>query len=140
VSTTVRALVKILSNGDLTRIRDVGRVELGAQSYSQIFTFDGKPAAGLAIYQTPGANALDVAGEVRAKMSALAREFPQGLTYAVPFDTSVFVSASVREVYLTLFEAALLVLVVVTAFLQDWRAMLVPATTVPVANHPHGRA
>ncbi len=125
-------IVKSGSAGDVTRVRDVGRVELGAQSYGQIFTLDGKPAAGLAIFQSPGANALEVAGAVHAKMAALAREFPPGLNQDVPFDTTIFVNESVHEVYKTLGEAALLVLVVILAFLQDWRGMLVPATTVPV--------
>ena len=118
--------------GQISRVRDVGRVELGAQTYSQSFSLNGKPAAGIAIYQLPEANAIDVAGEVRSKMAELAIRFPQGLTFAVPFDTTTFVWAAIREVYKTLIEAALLVLVVILVFLQDWRAMLVPATTVPV--------
>ncbi len=125
-------IVKTGTAGDTTRVRDIGRVELGAQSYGQDFTLDRRPAAGLAIYQSPGANALDVAREVRTKMAALAREFPPDLVHSVPFDTSLFVDESVHEVYKTLYEAAILVLVVILVFLQDWRAMLVPATTVPV--------
>src|SRR6185437_9702751 len=80
----------------------------------------------------PGANALDVAQEVRARMAQLSKAFPQGLAYDVPFDTTVFVKTSIDEVYKTLIEAAALVLIVILVFLQDWRAMLVPATTVPV--------
>jgi HAE1 family hydrophobic/amphiphilic exporter-1 len=125
-------IVKSGSAGDVTRVRDVGRVELGAQTYGQIFTLDGKPAAGLAIFQSPGANALDVAGAVRTRMAALARDFPPGLVDNVPFDTTIFVNESVHEVYKTLVEAAVLVLAVILVFLQDWRGMLVPATTVPV--------
>ncbi|HVY59695.1 MAG TPA: multidrug efflux RND transporter permease subunit [Xanthobacteraceae bacterium] len=125
-------VVKTGSNGDITRLRDVGRVELGAQTYSQTFNLNGRPAAGIGIFLAPGANALQVAGEVRDKMKALAAEFPQGLAYSIPFDTTTFVNASIHEVYKTLYEAAILVLVVILLFLQDWRAMLVPATTVPV--------
>jgi HAE1 family hydrophobic/amphiphilic exporter-1 len=125
-------IVKAGGGSDVTRLKDVGRVELGAQTYGQVFKLNGTQAAGLAIFQAPGANSLNVAGEVRDKMKALAREFPQGLTSDVPFDTSTFVKESVNEVYKTLFEAAILVLVVILVFLQDWRAMLVPATTVPV--------
>jgi len=125
-------IVKTGKSGEVTRLRDVARVELGSQSYGQIFALDGKPAAGLAIFQAPGANALDVATEVDAKMKALAREFPQGLVYGIPFDVTKFVEQSIHEVYKTLYEAALLVLIVILIFLQDWRAMLVPATTVPV--------
>ena len=125
-------VVKTRSAGQLTRLRDVGRVELGAQTNRQVFTLDGKPAAGLAIFQSPGANALNVAAEVKKRMTVLSKAFPQGLVYDVPFDTTIFVNASINEVYHTLFEAAFLVLIVILVFLQDWRAMLVPATTVPV--------
>jgi HAE1 family hydrophobic/amphiphilic exporter-1 len=125
-------IVKTGRAGEITRLHDVGRVELGAQTYSQVFTLDGQPAAGIGIFQTPGANALDVEREVKAKMEVLVRQFPQGLVYSVPFDTTVFVNQSIREVYNTLIEAAVLVLIVILVFLQDWRAMLVPATTVPV--------
>ncbi len=125
-------VVKTGSNGEITRVRDIGRVVLGAQTYGQAFTLDGKPAAGIAIFLTPGANALSVANEVKRRMAELARGFPQGLVYDVPFDTTIFVKASINEVYKTLFEAAILVLIVILVFLQDWRAMLVPATTVPV--------
>jgi hydrophobic/amphiphilic exporter-1 (mainly G- bacteria), HAE1 family len=120
------------TGGRIARVRDVGRVELGAQTYSQAFTLDGKSAAGIGIYQTPGANALTVATAVKVRMAQLARAFPPGIAYAVPFDTTRFVKASIHEVYTTLFEAGVLVLVVILVFLQDWRATLVPATTVPV--------
>ncbi len=120
------------NGGQITRIRDVGRVELGAQTYSQFFKMNGKVAGGIAIFQLPEANALDTAKRVRAAMAELAKDFPKGLNYTIPFDTTVFVSASVDEVYHTLFEAGLLVLLVIVVFLQDWRATLVPATTVPV--------
>ncbi len=120
------------SGGTITRIRDVGRVELGAQSYSQFFTLDNRPAAGIAVFQSPGANALDVANSVRAEMDRLSAQFPAGVTYTIPFDTTAFVRASIREVWVTLGLAGVLVLVVILVFLQNWRATLVPATTVPV--------
>ena len=116
----------------VTRLTDVARVELGAQSYDVFFQQDGKPAAGIAVFQLPGANALQVADRVRAAMEELAPSFPQGLQYQVPFDTTLFVRQAIDEVYTTLFEAAVLVLVVILLFLQNWRAVLVPATTVPV--------
>ncbi|HEX8802418.1 MAG TPA: efflux RND transporter permease subunit, partial [Terriglobales bacterium] len=125
-------IVKFDSGGRITRIRDVGRVELGAQTYSQFFKMDGKVAGGVAIFQLPEANALDTAEHVRAAMVELAKDFPQGLEYSIPFDTTKFVTASVNEVYHTLLEAGLLVLIVIVVFLQDWRATLVPETTVPV--------
>jgi hydrophobic/amphiphilic exporter-1 (mainly G- bacteria), HAE1 family len=127
-----QVIVKTGRAGEITRLGDVGRVELGAQTYAQVFTLDGRQAAGLAIYQAPGANALNVATEVREKMRELEREFPQGLITEIPFDTTKFVEQSIHEVYKTLYEAAFLVLIVILVFLQDWRAMLVPGTTVPV--------
>ena len=125
-------IVKTGNAGEITRLRDVGRVELGAETYSQMFTVDDQPATGIGIFQLPGANALEVERAVKAKMEVLARQFPQGVVYSIPHDYTVFINASIHEVYKTLFEAAVLVLIVITVFLQDWRAMLVPATTVPV--------
>lgn len=125
-------IVKTGNNGDVVRVRDIGRVELGAQTYSQVFSLDGKPAIGIAVFQSPGANALQVQQAVKQKMADLARGFPQDVKFDIPFDTTKFVTASIHEVYKTLIEAGFLVLVVILVFLQDWRAMLVPATTVPV--------
>jgi HAE1 family hydrophobic/amphiphilic exporter-1 len=116
----------------ITRVKDVARVELGAQVYDQFFEVDGKPSAGIGVYLLPGANALDVATRVRQKMDELKRSFPEGVEYDVPFDTTKFVKASIHEVYWALAEAGVLVLIVILVFLQDWRALLVPATTVPV--------
>ena len=118
--------------GQITRIRDIGRAELGAQTYSESFNLDGRPAAGIGISLLPDANAIAVADEVKAKMDELAKSFPEGVDYLIPYDTTKFVRAAIREVYLTLIEAGILVLIVILVFLRDWRAMLVPATTVPV--------
>jgi hydrophobic/amphiphilic exporter-1 (mainly G- bacteria), HAE1 family len=120
------------NGGRVTRIRDIGRVELGAQTYSESFNLDGRPAAGIGISLLPNANAIAVADKVKAKMEELAKSFPAGLTYVTPYDTTTFVRAAIDEVYVTLIEAGVLVLIVILVFLQDWRAMLVPATTVPV--------
>lgn len=120
------------SSARIIRIRDVGRVELGSSTYSQLAKLNGKPTAAVAIFQLPGANALSVANEVRATVAKMAQKFPPGLEYSIPFDTTVFVKASVDEVYKTLIEAGILVLVVIMIFLQNFRATLVPATTVPV--------
>src|ERR1700761_8021302 len=125
-------IVKTGNNGDVSRVRDVGWVELGAQTYSQIFSLNKQPATGIGVFQSPGANALEVEHAVEKKMAQLARNFPQGIKYDTPFDTTKFVNASINEVYKTLLEAGFLVLIVILVFLQDWRAMLVPATTVPV--------
>ncbi|MGA0564251.1 efflux RND transporter permease subunit [Ancylobacter sp. VNQ12] len=127
-------VVKVADEGGgrIVRIGDIGRVELGAATYGHTATLDGKPSAAIAISQLTGANALSVAEEVNAKMKELGALFPAGLDYKVSFDSTKFVSASVDEVYETLIIAAVLVLAVILVFLQDWRAMLVPATTVPV--------
>jgi HAE1 family hydrophobic/amphiphilic exporter-1 len=119
-------------NPRLTRIRDIGRVELGGQVYDQWCDVSGLPAAGLAVYQLPGKNALDVAKGIRETMKRLSERFPPGLEYSVPFNTTIFVEESISEVYKTLIEAGILVLIVILVFLQDWRAVLIPATTVPV--------
>ncbi len=118
--------------GRLIRVKDIGRIDLGSQTYSQVCNLNGKPAAGIAIYQTPDANSLQVGKEVDAKMAELARRFPKDLRYGIPYDTTIFVSASIDEVYKTLYEAGILVLIVILVFLQNFRATLVPATTVPV--------
>ncbi len=125
-------IVKTGPSGEVTRVRDVGWVELGAQTYGQVFSLNKKPAAGIGVFQSPGANALDVEKAVEKKMAELAKAFPQDVKYDTPFNTTTFVQESINEVYKTLIEAGLLVLVVILIFLQDWRAMLVPATTVPV--------
>ncbi len=118
--------------GRLLQVKDIARIELGAQTYAQYFRVNGKPSAGIAIYQTPEANSLQVGKEVAAKVETLARRFPEGLTYAIPYDTTIFVSDSITEVYKTLYQAGILVLIVILVFLQNFRAILVPATTVPV--------
>src|ERR1700685_4236612 len=125
-------IVKTGGHGDVTRVRDVGSVELGAQTYSQVFSLNNQAATGIGVFQSPGANALEVEKAVRKKMTELAVAFPPDIKFDTPFDTTKFVAASIHEVYKTLIEAGLLVLVVILVFLQDWRAMLVPATTVPV--------
>src|SRR5215470_10268770 len=123
-------ILKTSGTGQITRIRDIGRVELGAASYSQVFRMDGRPAGGIAIYQLPGANALDTAKGVRKLLQSLSPSFPQGMDWSIPFDATTFVKESINEVYHTLFEAGILVLVVIVVFLQDWRATTVPVTII----------
>ena len=127
-------IVKVDSGlgGRIIRIRDVARVELGAQTYGQFCEKDGSPSAGIGIFQLPGANALDVAEAVETLMKKLSKRFPEGIEYSIPFDTTQFTRASINEVYQTLFEAGVLVLLVIMVFLQNFRAVLVPASTVPV--------
>ncbi|MEI7651619.1 MAG: multidrug efflux RND transporter permease subunit [Verrucomicrobiota bacterium] len=126
----------ILRSGGPTgtlRLRDVARLELGAQSYEQQATLDGKTAVGIRIFLAPGANALDVADAVKAKVALLAKRFPAGVDYEIPFDTTRFVKASIAEVEQTLFEAGILVVLVVFLFLGSWRATLIPMLAVPVS-------
>jgi multidrug efflux pump len=117
----------------LVRVRDVARVELGAQQYNNGSTYDGMPTVGLAIHLLPGANALDVADRIRAKMSELSPRFPEGLEYAIPYDTTPYIRESVDDVVKTLFQAVGLVAFVVFLFLQNWRAAVIPLIAVPVA-------
>jgi len=117
----------------VVRLRDVARVEMGAQQYDQICRLDGQPAVGLAIFQLPGSNALDVAKKIKEKMEELKEHFPPGLEYKIVYDTTPFIKQSVEEVFKTLFEAVILVAIVVLFFLQDWKAMILPMIDVPVS-------
>src|SRR5271165_448814 len=126
-------VIRAEPNGSFVRIRDVGRVELGSQTYSMTSTFNGKPAAVLAIYQLPGSNAVDAAKGVRQLMAQLKDRFPSGITYSISLDTTLAVTAGMEEIYKTLAEAMLLVILVVFVFLQGWRATLIPLCAVPVS-------
>ena len=119
-------------NGVL-RLRDIARIELGAQNYDASTRLLGEPAIGIGIFLQSGANALEVANAVRARMEELKQKFPSGMDYVIPFDTTKFVDASIREVVKTLVEALLLVVAVVYLFLQSWRATLIPIIAVPVS-------
>ncbi len=126
-------VVRANPDGSTVRVRDLGRVELGAKSADSVSRLDGSPAANIAIYLSPGANAVKVADGVSAAMAKLAERFPDGLNYAVIYDTTDFVNASLEKVIHTLFEAFALVIVVVFLFLGSWRAALIPLVAVPVA-------
>jgi hydrophobe/amphiphile efflux-1 (HAE1) family protein len=126
-------VVRAQGPGGVLRIRDIARVELGALNYDTFNTLNGSPAVGLATFLQPGANALEVAQRVRQKMAELKPGFPKGVDYAIPFDTTRFVDASIKEVIKTIFEAAVLVLIVVFVFLQTWRATVIPMIAVPVS-------
>jgi len=121
------------SSNAIVRLRDVARVELGAQQYDQICHLDGQPSVGLAVFQLPGSNALDVAKKIKKKMEELKQNFPAGLEYKIVYDTTPFVKQSIEEVFKTLFEAVILVALVVLFFLQDWKAMILPMIDVPVS-------
>jgi HAE1 family hydrophobic/amphiphilic exporter-1 len=120
-------------DGSVVRLKDVARIELGAQIYSLAGRLNGRPSAILAIYQLPGSNALDAAGKVKALMAKLKQSFPQDLDYAISLDTTLAVSRGIEETLTTLWEALLLVIIVVYIFLQGWRASLIPLLAVPVS-------
>ncbi|HEX4389787.1 MAG TPA: multidrug efflux RND transporter permease subunit [Steroidobacteraceae bacterium] len=126
-------VVRTGHDGALVRLKDIARVELAATDYSLSGKLNGVPTAMIGIYQLPDANALDVSRGVRQVMEQLAPNFPAGVRYRVPFDTTLFVSESVREVVKTLLEASALVLLVVFVFLESWRATLIPMLAVPVS-------
>jgi hydrophobe/amphiphile efflux-1 (HAE1) family protein len=117
----------------LLRIRDIGRVELGAATYSGFSRVNGSPSGNLIIYLSPGANAVATADRVRQFCEKAKKTFPPGLDYVIPYDSTVFVRSAIHEVMMTLFEATGLVIIVVFLFLQNWRATLIPLLTVPVA-------
>lgn len=121
------------ADGSLVRIKDVGRIELGSQTYDQAGRLNGKPAALVALYQLPGSNAMDAADGAKKLMEELKRRFPSGLEYTVALDTTTAVSEGMKEVVKTLFEALALVILVVFMFLQGWRATLIPLLAVPVS-------
>ncbi|TSA34775.1 MAG: multidrug efflux RND transporter permease subunit [Verrucomicrobiaceae bacterium] len=126
-------VVKQGKMGEIVRLGDIGRAELGAKSYSIESTLDGQPTVGLAIYQQPGGNAIDTAHAIRKLMEELKTRFPAGMEYRIEYDTTGFVQESITSVVHTLFEAIVLVILVVLVFLQSWRATVIPLIAVPVS-------
>ncbi|MEM1241765.1 MAG: efflux RND transporter permease subunit [Cyanobacteria bacterium P01_H01_bin.26] len=126
-------VIKTEADGNLVYLRDLGRAELGAENYGTFARYKRQGAVGFQILQTPGTNALEAANAVKATMAELAENFPPGLTYSIPFDPSLFVVESSKEVISTLLQAIALVVLVLFLFLQNWRATIVPAVVIPVA-------
>ena len=126
-------IIKRAEDGRLTRLRDIARIELGAQDYGTNAYRDAFPSIGIGVTQLPGSNALKTAAAVDAEMEALAKAFPPGLIYSVPFHPTEFISASIAAVEETLFEAIVLVALVVLVFLQSWRAAIIPILAIPVS-------
>jgi multidrug efflux pump len=126
-------VVRAAGPSGVLKIKDVATVELGAQTYDVPATVDGKPSVGMAIFLQTGANALDTAAAIKARLVEMKQAFPKGMEYLIPFDTTLVVKKSIHEVQLTIFEAALLVLAVVFLFLQTWRATIIPMMAVPVS-------
>ncbi len=126
-------IVRAEANGAILRLKDVARIEMGAESYEGFSRANGKPCSMLILYQAPGANAVTIGNETRRIMTELSKSFPTGLNYKVVLDTSDFVKVSLEEVMKTLYEAFILVMICVFIFLQDWRATLIPAFAIPVS-------
>jgi multidrug efflux pump len=126
-------VIKTGENGQVTRLRDVARIELGAADYALRSLLDNKPAVGIGVFQAPGSNALEIAEKVKATMKEVKKTMPEGVDYAIVYDTTQFVRASINAVIHTLLEAVALVVLVVIVFLQTWRASIIPLLAVPVS-------
>ena len=126
-------ILRTSPDGSEVRLKDIARIELGTQLYNAVGRHDSKPAAVIAVFQIPGSNALDVANRIKATMADLSKRFPRDMQYLISLDTTVPVSEGIKEIVHTLFEAVVLVIIVVFVFLQNWRATLIPLLTVPVS-------
>ena len=126
-------IVKTGEDGRILRIKDIASVELGSQTYATLAQLNASPAIGIGVYQLPGANAMDVAQRIKQEIDRLSKDFPKGLEYAIPYDTTIFIAKSIREVIITLFIAVILVIFTVYIFLQDFRTTLIPSITIPVS-------
>ncbi|HBY87958.1 MAG TPA: hydrophobe/amphiphile efflux-1 family RND transporter, partial [Colwellia sp.] len=128
-----QTIIRAQRNGNFIRLNDIARLELGAEDYSTQARLNGKQTAFLVIYQLPDANATEVASLVKAEMVKLSQRFPDGLEYVIPYDTTKFIDRSIEEVVVTLFQAIVLVILVVFLFLQNWRATIIPTLAIPVS-------
>ncbi|QKV64621.1 efflux RND transporter permease subunit [Pseudomonas sp. 43A] len=126
-------IIRAGDNGEITRLKDIARVELGSSQYALRSLLDNQPAVAIPIFQRPGSNAIDISNEVRGKMDELKKNFPQGMDYSIVYDPTIFVRGSIEAVVHTLFEALILVVLVVILFLQTWRASIIPLVAVPVS-------
>ena len=126
-------ILRIEDGGRILRLKDVARIELGSQNYNVVSRLEGQPTAGIAVYQLPGSNSLDVAKGVKERMAELSEAFPQGIKYQITLDTTDVVHDSINEVLKTFIEATILVVLVMFLFLQNWRAVLIPCLTIPVS-------
>ncbi|NHW99449.1 efflux RND transporter permease subunit [Pseudomonas koreensis] len=126
-------VIRAGDNGEITRLKDIARVELGSSQYALRSLLDNQPAVAIPIFQRPGSNAIDISNDVRSKMDELKKNFPQGMDYSIVYDPTIFVRGSIEAVVHTLFEALILVVLVVILFLQTWRASIIPLVAVPVS-------
>ena len=125
--------IAVGEGGNLIKLRDVGRAQLGAESYDTLARYSGSPAIGLGIFQLPGSNALEVANQAKSTIAELSEQFPPGMNYEIALDATAFVEVSLREVVKTLVQAVLLVVLIIFIFLQDWRTTIIPAIAIPVS-------
>jgi multidrug efflux pump len=126
-------IVRAGDNGEITRVKDIARVELGSSQYALRSLLNNQPAVAIPIFQRPGSNAIDISNEVRGEMELLKKSFPEGMDYSIVYDPTIFVRGSIEAVVHTLFEALILVVLVVILFLQTWRASIIPLVAVPVS-------
>jgi len=126
-------IIRTGDDGEITRLKDIARVELGSSQYALRSLLNNQPAVAIPIFQRPGSNAIDISNEVRAKMAELKKSFPEGMDYSIVYDPTIFVRGSIEAVIHTLFEALILVVLVVILFLQTWRASIIPLVAVPVS-------
>ncbi|MBT2341209.1 MULTISPECIES: efflux RND transporter permease subunit [Pseudomonas] len=126
-------IIRSGANGEITRLKDIARVELGSSQYALRSLLDNQPAVAIPIFQRPGSNAIQISNDVRAKMDELKKGFPAGMDYSIVYDPTIFVRGSIEAVVHTLFEALILVVLVVILFLQTWRASIIPLVAVPVS-------
>ncbi|EIM15113.1 efflux RND transporter permease subunit [Pseudomonas chlororaphis] len=126
-------IIRAGDNGEITRLKDIARVELGSNQYALRSLLNNQPAVAIPIFQRPGSNAIEISNEVRAKMAELKQSFPQGMDFSIVYDPTIFVRGSIEAVVHTLFEALILVVLVVILFLQTWRASIIPLVAVPVS-------
>jgi multidrug efflux pump len=126
-------IVRAGDNGEITRVKDIARIELGSSQYALRSLLNNQPAVAIPIFQRPGSNAIDISNEVRAEMELLKKSFPEGMDYSIVYDPTIFVRGSIEAVVHTLFEALILVVLVVILFLQTWRASIIPLVAVPVS-------
>ncbi|SDT20773.1 multidrug efflux pump [Pseudomonas asplenii] len=126
-------VIRAGDDGEITRLKDIARVELGSSQYALRSLLNNQPAVAIPIFQRPGSNAIEISNEVRAKMDELKKDFPQGMDYSIVYDPTIFVRGSIEAVIHTLFEALILVVLVVILFLQTWRASIIPLVAVPVS-------
>ncbi|BBP76979.1 multidrug efflux RND transporter permease subunit [Pseudomonas sp. Ost2] len=126
-------VIRVGDDGEITRLKDIARVELGSSQYALRSLLNNQPAVAIPIFQRPGSNAIEISNEVRAKMAELKKDFPEGMDFSIVYDPTIFVRGSIEAVVHTLFEALILVVLVVILFLQTWRASIIPLVAVPVS-------